>query len=274
MASTRGFYWKVFTSFTLLFAFVAIALSGAVLYVAPPGRVANWSAWSLGALQKGDWQAVHTVFAFIFIVLAVTHLVFNWRVILAYLRMRIASGVRRRRELAASGLLATSVLAATLFSAPPFSTVMRVGDRLKNGWISADRDAPVPHAEILTLARLADTVRVPADVLVANLKRAGIDAAPDVTLADVAARRGATPAAVYALATSGIAKPRAGIAEGGGYGWKTIEQVATQLEVPVGAALMRLEAHGIPAKATDVVKEVASAHGRTPISVVKLLAGE
>ena len=40
-ATTKKFHWKVFVSFYVVFSFVALALSGIVLYVAPPGRIAN-----------------------------------------------------------------------------------------------------------------------------------------------------------------------------------------------------------------------------------------
>jgi hypothetical protein len=29
----------------------------------PPGRIANWSCWAFGALDKANWQAVHPIFA-------------------------------------------------------------------------------------------------------------------------------------------------------------------------------------------------------------------
>ena len=274
MPSHRRFYWKSFTSFALLFGFVVIALSGAVLYVAPPGRVANWSDWSLGGLRRADWQAIHTVFTSIFVVLAILHLVFNWRVVVAYLTMRAATGSRRRRELVMAGALVAGVMAATLAGLPPFSSMMRAGDALKNGWTAPGGDAPVPHAEILTIARLADILHVEPDRLVSNLKSAGIDATAEATLADLAAARATPPAEMYRVATAGVAPPKRPIVEGGGYGWKSLEEVCRELDVPVDVALARLSAKGIDAGPAHVVRDIAQRSGRTPIGVVQLLAAE
>ena len=58
----KPFSWKPFTSFFILLSFVVLLLSGVVLYVAPPGRIANWTQWQFG-LDKEQWQALHTVFA-------------------------------------------------------------------------------------------------------------------------------------------------------------------------------------------------------------------
>ena len=100
MSATRKFHWKVFVSFYVVFSFLALAVSGIVLYVAPPGRIANWSIWTLGALSKAQWQAVHTIVALLFIVAAGFHLYFNWKVLMAYLRSKLAEGLRMKWELA------------------------------------------------------------------------------------------------------------------------------------------------------------------------------
>ena len=61
------FQWRAFVTLFVTLSFLLIAASGIVLYVAPPGRVAHWSVWTLGGLDKEGWQAVHTVFAFLFV---------------------------------------------------------------------------------------------------------------------------------------------------------------------------------------------------------------
>jgi len=73
------FHWRAFVTLYVTLSFVLLAASGIVLYVAPPGRVANWSRWTLGALDRHGWQAVHTVFALLFVLAGAFHLWFNWR---------------------------------------------------------------------------------------------------------------------------------------------------------------------------------------------------
>lgn len=52
MAKTRLIHGRQLTSFIITFAFVVIAISGVILYIVPPGRVANWTNWQLLGLGK------------------------------------------------------------------------------------------------------------------------------------------------------------------------------------------------------------------------------
>ena len=59
----KGFNFRSFTSFILVWTFLTLLVSGAVLYIAPPGRIANWTRWQLMILTKEKWQAVHIFFS-------------------------------------------------------------------------------------------------------------------------------------------------------------------------------------------------------------------
>lgn len=55
--------WCGLASVLVAVSFVMLLLSGAMLFVAPPGRVANWSNWRLLGLTKHDWGGLHIWFA-------------------------------------------------------------------------------------------------------------------------------------------------------------------------------------------------------------------
>jgi hypothetical protein len=156
------FQWRAFVALGLTLGFLALAVSGIVLYVAPPGRVANWARWTLGALDRHQWQALHTAFALVFLVAGAFHLWFNVRALVFYVRSRIAEGARLRRELVAAGAAAAAVATLTLADLPPFSSVLDAGEAARSSWSSAGGEPPVPHAELLTLERLAATTQGPA----------------------------------------------------------------------------------------------------------------
>ena len=268
----KRFSWKPFTSFLILCASLVILLTGAVLYVAPAGRIANWTHWRLGPLDKEQWQAVHTAFALVFVVAAVLHLIFNWRVLLSYLKTRLHTGTSHRREFVAASVLSVAVLTLTLAEVPPFSTVMAVGEWAKNSWVSQETEPPVPHAEGLTLAKLADVTRQPLDEVVASLDRAGVrGATAEVTVGELAARHGLTPQQLYARARA-TAGPMPVNVEAG-LGRKTVAQVCAELGLSLPEGLRRLEAAGLPAKPDDTMKGLAGAHGRTPHDVLPVLRG-
>ncbi len=69
-----AFYWRALVTFYIVLSFLVIAASGVVLFISPPGRVANWFQWSFGGLTKANWQAVHTVFTFLFVTAAAVHI--------------------------------------------------------------------------------------------------------------------------------------------------------------------------------------------------------
>lgn len=69
-----SFYTRGFTTFVLAAAFLVLAVTGAVLYITPRGRVANWTDWSLLGLDKQQWSSVHITIATLFLLAAALHL--------------------------------------------------------------------------------------------------------------------------------------------------------------------------------------------------------
>ena len=81
----RGFSLRGFTSLLLMGLFVVLGLSGAMLYASPRGRVANWTDWTLLGLEKGQWEGLHLNGSLLFLIVAVLHLVLNWRPFWGYI---------------------------------------------------------------------------------------------------------------------------------------------------------------------------------------------
>jgi len=180
--------------------------------------------------------------------------------------------VPRKRELAWSAVAATALLALTLAEVPPVAYIMETREALSASWSDPTTEPPVPHAELLTLAKLADTVKVPVEKINAKLDAAGIDrGAADATLGEIAEKAGLKPSELYARLLEGEAKPAIPLVEGGGYGLKSVRQIGDQLQVPVEVLIENLRREGIEADADSNVKALATAHGKLPIEVVKLM---
>ena len=166
---TRGF-----VSITLLLSFIIITLSGIVLYVMPHGRVAYWTNWKMAGLSKDDWDAVHTIFGFVFILVACVHFYLNWAPFTGYLKSKVRKGLRLKKELAAAILISGSLIAGTLADIPPFSTIMAIGESIKESWVNDTEEPPIPHFELKTLDELIkQLVQSPEDV-VQKLEKQGI----------------------------------------------------------------------------------------------------
>jgi Domain of unknown function (DUF4405) len=271
----EGFYWRAFVTFYVVFSFIVIAASGLVLFVAPPGRVANWSQWRFGSLLKADWQAVHTVFALLFVAAAALHVYFNWRVILNYLRRKVGEGLHRGRELGAASAVGAAVLALTLGGIPPFSTIVTLGETAKNSWSDPSTEPPVPHAELWTVAKFAETNKLTVDQAMDNLRQAGMPApGPDTTLQALAATYTVTPRQIYLKALGPVRAASVPLAEGGGFGQKSVGEICQQVNIPVETAIDRLRQAGFTDATPDSnMRQLATANGKRPIEVAQIIQG-
>jgi len=275
MAASVRFHWKVFVSFYVVFSFLALAVSGIVLYVAPPGRIANWSVWQFLLLNKAQWQAVHTIVALLFLVAGGFHIYFNWKVLLAYVKSKLQAGIRMKRELAAASLTGLAILAVSITGVPPFGTVMDVGEEIKNSWSTTASEPPVPHAELMTVAKLSETVKIPTEKALVNLEKRGIKVSqPTMTVQQIADANKLTPQQVYQKIQSEDAKPKVNLAEGGGWGRMNVQQVCERFSVPLDAGVARLQAAGIDASPTTAIRELATSRGKTPIEIAKIIVGD
>jgi len=72
----QKFHTRSFISFCLFITILWLLISGTVLYIAPPGRVAHWQHWTLFGFDKDQWQAQHTMFSDVFVIITVIHIFF------------------------------------------------------------------------------------------------------------------------------------------------------------------------------------------------------
>jgi hypothetical protein len=270
----KPFQWRAFVTFYVVISFIVISLTGIVLFITPPGRIANWSGWRLMGFSKEQWQTVHTIFAFLFVIAASFHLFFNWKVVVSYLTRRFKEGLSKRRELIASLTISVIVLVMSADGAPPFGTLMSWGDDLKNSWSTPANAPPVPHAELLTVEKFAGALNMPLDQLISRLSAAGL--MPDsagMLVADLGRKYAMTPGQIYERAGLSGVRTRTGEGGGGGYGRKTVAIVCTDIGITVEEGVRRLRANGIAAETSSSVRILAQENGMTPLDIVDVLKG-
>lgn len=270
---TKTLNWKAFTSFNTTLTFIIMSVTGIILYFAPPGRVANWSSWTFWALTKEQWQALHTIFSLLFIIASIFHLYYNWKVFVAYIKIKIVRGIRMKWELAWSIVISLVIFILTMYNLPPFRTIMDWGETLQNSWANEKQEPPIPHAELLTLTELARSISTPLENLMANLNAAGI--APDSTtilVKDLALKYKLTPQELYQKMQ---AQAQASHTQtGGGYGRKTIAEICQQLDIPLATAIDRLAQENIQASAKDKVRDLASEYNLKPVELLEIIKGQ
>lgn len=174
--SDKKFSWSAFISFGLFFSFIIISFSGIILYIAPSGRVTSWVNWQLVGFNKDEWQAIHIVFSFIFVFLAIFHLLsINWKVFISYIKAKAEDGFNKKKELILSSALTVLFFLGIIYSVPPISSTISFGSYLKQSWVNIEKKPPLPYAELLTLHELSERLNIiPIEILEHRLKDANI----------------------------------------------------------------------------------------------------
>ena len=279
----RRFHWRAFVSVTTALSFLAMSVTGVVLFVTPPGRFAHWTGWTIFALTKDQWGGLHIWFSLVFMIAALVHLYLNWRSLRAYFRTRVRQAFAVRVEWMLALLLCGVVGWATLAQVTPFSSLLAWNDAIKHGWETPTDRAPIPHAELLSLNELAQKINgLDAGAMMQNLQAAGLVVqSPDEVLGELAPQVGLTPRRVYAMAIGQNSVPRSGGGGGGrrqgrqggfGIGRLTLRQYCEQQGQDVEQTLQKLQEKGYQGRADMTIREIATAGGVHPSAVHEILA--
>lgn len=296
--------WRAMMSVLIGLAFVVLVVSGGILFLSPPGRVANWSGWRMLGYTKHEWSDLHIWFAVVFIIAAVLHTVFNIRLLLSYFRSRLTRRIGFRWEWVVALAVAGAVFAGTRAGVPPFSSFLAFNERIKQSWEDPRAVAPMPHAELLTVQDLAAKAGVPLETATERLTRSGLQGVdPAVVVAELAAQNSISAQRLFEIlcdvpspnahpgqhrsagasggkgATSGQGGRGGGWGGGGGGGGgagrMTLGEYCVSRGIELETALARLQAHGIEASADQTLREVASAYGYSrPMEIVGLVEGD
>ena len=275
----KGFQLRSFTSFSLVFSTIIMSWSGFILYVAPPGRIANWGDWKLMLFTKAEWQALHTIFSYMFFILFVIHLFFvNWKAFLTYFKSKIKAGLNRKWELIAATVVSGLFFIGTLESWTPFGPVMSFGEKVKESWDQEYVSPPVAHMEQYTLARFSeDFPEASVERIVKTLTDSGIVIiSVDNTLKEIAEENGITPSRIYDIVTSTYRQDKEAVASQSpaGVGKLTVKNAAERLGMEPEELLKMLRENNIEVTEETTLRTIADGMGITPRDLYSLLGGK
>lgn len=238
---TQGFYLRGFISLFLVSSVLAEFVSGLVLYVAPSGRVAQTTNWELLWLGKTQWEAMHTVFSFLWVVPLGLHLFFNWKPILSYLKDRATKAYTLKRELLAALALTGFFTLASVYDWTPVREVMAFGEGFSSFWENRGRSAGYFLPEEESLHPEATTPAAQAEAKVSS--QAGTSQAP--------------------------AEPASSTRRG--YGKYTVQSLAEESGVSLPLALERLGQQGISAKGQESLLALSGTSGKLPSELAAII---
>jgi hypothetical protein len=272
------FSWRALTSVLITISCAVLILSGVILFVSPPGRVANWTNWNLLSLTKHDWTGLHIWFSTLFLLAAVFHLVFNWRPLVSYFKDRLTRQIGFRLEWLIALAVCGGVYAGTRAEIPPFSTFLAFNEQVKESWEQPRERAPIPHAELLTLAELAEKAGVALADATNRLHARGIsNCPPDMVVQKLADQNQRSAQQIYEILNTLPAggesahRPAQGGA-GGGMGWKTLTQFCAEEGLELKDALARLKSQGLVATPDQTLRDIAVNAGFSrPVELLELL---
>lgn len=302
--TNKEFSWRAFASVLAAVSFIAMTFTGVILFVVPPGRVANWTGWTLMGLSKHQWIGLHVWFSNLFVVASILHVYLNWKPLVNYFKDKASKAFALRGEWAAAVVVSAAVFAFTLAEVAPFSSLLDWNERIKHSWETPSERAPIPHAELLTLSELAKQAPdVDLDTMLSNLKAKGIEVdSPNVVLGDLAEAWKMTPMQLYdlALGRGGGGRGRGGPgggrrgqgdgagqyegvgasadgdhvrggAGGPGFGRLTLKQYCDQMGLDANACVERLKKAGFEAAPGMTMRAIADTAGVHPSEVRNFL---
>ncbi len=256
-----------------------MSFSGFILYVAPPSRIAYWHNWRLIIFSKEEWQALHTIFSFMFFILFVIHLFYiNWKAFLSYIKSKVRAGLNKKWELASSIVISSIFFIGTLDSWIPFGPVMAFGTKVKNSWEKSYINPPVSHMEAYTIEKIAQMFQnVTVDDLLNLLDENNIKVArSDETLKEIGSKNKIAPAKIYEIISGryGEAEIRSSTGAGTGMGKITLKQVAKEKGQDMTVLLTILKDRGIDATPQTTLKEIASKLGISAQEAYSILTNQ
>jgi hypothetical protein len=262
-----------------------MSITGLVLYVMPAGRVAYWIHWEMIGLSKTGWGNIHILSSVLFIVAGGFHIGLNWKPLLNYFRDKVRRGVKLRRELAVSSVLAVWIVVSSIRPFPPLSYLLDFNEWLKSTWVTEDNyEPPFGHAELMSLRVFCKKMDIDPALAVQELRANGIRFDNDKeTLDEIGLANGISPMNLYLLIKKFEPSPVPEKLEtytpesveiefsGTGIGKKSIRFICEKTALDIDTALSRLAAAGLTADPDRTVKSIADSTQTQPIEIVKLL---
>jgi hypothetical protein len=265
---------------TMFISFILLVLTSVILYIVPQGRIAYWADWHLWGLTKTEWSNLHINLGFLFLFAGFLHLYYNWRPITAYMKNRARKLKIFTLSFNIAMLLTLIVGVGTYLEIPPMSSVINLGESIKDSAAVKYGEPPYGHAELSSLKLFSKKQDLDLDQAVELLKKAGIQFKDgNETLAAIASVNRLSPQDIY-----NIIKPAAGSSGADdrgnfpdspmpGFGNMTLGAICSQYNLMFPVIRRGLEEKGVKADAEMTIKEIAAANEKDPMAIFEDIHG-
>lgn len=262
---------KKITSLTMLLAMIAMVFTGIILFITPPGRVANWANWEIFGLSKSLIAQIHTTFMVLFITATILHIFYNLKPMISYMKNSAKEFVLFTKEMIVSTILFFVFLFGTVYEVVPFSTFLDFGEGVKNSWEKEYGTAPYSHAELSSLKSFSKKLNFDLEASKKILTSNNIKFEDEKSLSQIARENNVSPKFIYDLLKVNLQKENSQNIPLTGLGRKTIAEVASTLGMNSAELISKLKDLGFDASENDKFKEVSENYDLSPMDILKQL---
>lgn len=270
---------KVISLISLL-SFLVTFLTSVILYLVPQGRVAYWASWKLWGLSKEEWAAIHTNVGFLFLAALLFHIYYNWKPMISYLKNRVRNFVLFTREFNVALVVTVLVTVGTYMEIPPFSTIIEIGESIKDEAAKEYGEPPYGHAELSSLKTFSKRVEINLEDGIRRIKNAGYTVENETqTLAEIALQNGVSPQQIYQamvpeeIKTSELSEKTKKIPEKPvpGTGNISLADLCHQYNLNINVILRGLKELQIEADADMSLKKIGEIHKKNPNDIYDMI---
>ncbi|MEA2090795.1 MAG: DUF4405 domain-containing protein [Campylobacterota bacterium] len=189
---------KKIISLTLALSFLIMSVTGVILYIVPKGKVAYWADWHIFGLTKTQYGDLHITSMFLFLVVTIWHIYYNWKPLVNYLKDSRKKVSFFKKEFLIALLLNTIFVAGTLIGMQPFQLVLDVNEDIKSYWEKEYGSPPYGHAEESSLNSFSRRMGIDAKKAMILLKEKNIKVdAQSQTLLEISKQNGISPKNIF-----------------------------------------------------------------------------
>ncbi len=127
-APPKPFHKRGWVVFVIGMSAIILLISGIVLFIAPSGRIARVTEWTLVWLDKEAWVNLHNLFAILFVAGLIWHLLFNWKPLRGYIVNRAAHRLNLKAEMLAAAGVVLVLIVLVAQNLPPAPALTDLSD--------------------------------------------------------------------------------------------------------------------------------------------------
>ncbi len=262
---------KKTTSLTMLLSMFIMTYTGIMLFITPPGRVANWANWELLGLSKEQYGDIHSTFMILFIFATILHIFYNWKPMVSYMKNSVKEMVVFTKDMIVATIVTFLFLIGTIYQIVPFSSFLEFGSDIKDSWEKNYGTAPYSHAELSSLKNFCTKLGFSLEKSEEILKANNIKYDLSKSLSQIARENNVSPQFIYNILKSNFEQSGEKIVSLTGLGKKKIKDVAISLNLSSKEFIDKLNKINIIANEDDKFKEVAEKYDMSPMDIMTKL---